>query len=113
MDASLHYLAPHVLKVEWTALGDEISKREKSLEGRVSGDKWISLRLDGSSFSSTVKALRSGGILEAKGFSETFATAMQNSCVRLMEKFGAKLGYTQSDEMIILIPPQNIVRGVQ
>ena len=74
--ASVHYLAPHVLKTEWTKLGDEIIKREKTLQGKVSGDKWISLRLDGSSFSKTVKALRRGEILEAKGFSSTFAQAM-------------------------------------
>ena len=30
-----------------------------------------------------------------------------------MEKFNAKLGYTQSDEMTILIAPTSIVRGEQ
>ena len=61
---------------------------------KVPGDKWISLRLDGTSFSKTVKALRQSGILEPIGFSPTFAECMQTCCLKLMEKFNAKLGYT-------------------
>jgi len=41
------------------------------------------------------------------------ATAMQVCLKGLMVKFNAKVGYTQSDEMCIIIPPTNVIRGVQ
>merc|ERR1712217_497098 len=54
-----------------------------------------------------------GGILEPDGFSDRFATAMQ-TCLRcLMDKFHGAVGYTQSDEMIVFIPPASTVRGEQ
>lgn len=113
MDPSLHYLAPHVPKAQWTVLGDAVSAREKSSAGSVDGSRWISLRLDGSGFSRAVKLMRRKGVLEEEGFSDTFAECMQ-SCLRaLMEHFTARLGYTQSDEMILFIPPMSVVRGEQ
>lgn len=113
VDPSLHYLPPHVPKVKWSALGDLISAREKGSSGNVPGDRWISLRLDGSNFSNTVRAMRRKGILEETGYSQTFASCMQSSLKALMEHFHCHLGYTQSDEMIVYIPPTNVVRGEQ
>ena len=52
VDPSLHYRAPHINKQTWTALGDMIAARERSCTGSVAGERWISLRLDGSGFSS-------------------------------------------------------------
>lgn len=111
MDPSLHYLAPHVPKGVWTALGDLVAAREREASGNVAGSCWISLRLDGSGFSKTVRMLRRKGILEPEGFSETFASCMQSSLRSLMDQFNGRLGYTQSDEMIVLIAPTNVVRG--
>mmetsp|Transcript_44554 Transcript_44554/g.83621 ORF Transcript_44554/g.83621 Transcript_44554/m.83621 type:complete len:363 (+) Transcript_44554:38-1126(+) len=111
MDPSLHYLAPHVPKVTWTALGDLVTQCEKTSSGSIDGAHWISLRLDGSGFSRTVKMMRKKGILEKDGFSEVFASCMQSSLRALMEHFQGYLGYTQSDEMIVFIAPTNIVRG--
>ena len=53
MDPALHWLPPHISKSEWTALGNLVVEREKAagVAGRVSGEMWISLRLDGSNFS--------------------------------------------------------------
>lgn len=113
MDISLHYLAPHVRKALWTSLGDLVIEREKNSSGKIDGSRWISLRLDGSGFSSTVRLLRRKGVLEPEGFSDTFASCMQSSLRTLMEHFNGKLGYTQSDEMIVFLSPANIVRGVQ
>jgi len=113
MDPSLHYMAPHVPKAKWTALGDLVAARERETSGSVPGTSWISLRLDGSGFSKTVRALRRKGILEPEGFSETFASCMQSSLRALMEHFNGRLGYTQSDEMIVYIAPTNVVRGEQ
>lgn len=113
MDPSLHYLPPHVPKVSYTALGDLVAARERSTSGNVPGDRWISLRLDGSGFSRTVRVMRQKGILEQEGFSETFASCMQLSLRALMEHFNALIGYTQSDEMIVFVPPTSVIRGEQ
>lgn len=54
--------------------------------------------------------MRRQGILE-DGFSDTFAACMCACLKGLMTHFHATLGYTQSDEMIVFIPPTNVVRG--
>merc|ERR1712048_1480208 len=54
-----------------------------------------------------------GGILEKNGFSQVFASCMQSSLEALMEHFQGRLGYTQSDEMIVFIAPASVVRGEQ
>jgi len=113
MEPSLHYLAPHIPKATWNALGDLVAAGERTTSGSVAGDCWISLRLDGSGFSRTVRVLRQKGILEPEGFSDTFASCMQSSLRALMEHFHASVGYTQSDEMIVFIAPMNVVRGEQ
>jgi tRNA(His) 5'-end guanylyltransferase len=97
----------------WNAIGDLVSARERETSGSVAGDKWISLRLDGSGFSKTVRFLRRKGILEPSGFSETFACCMQSALRALMEHFEGYIGYTQSDEMIVFIAPASVVRGEQ
>lgn len=33
---------------------------------------------------------------------------MQNCCTSLMEMYGSKFGYTQSDEISIIIPPASV-----
>ena len=111
VDPSLHYLPPHVLKVAWTELGNLVVEREKSACGAIDGSRWISLRLDGSGFSKAVKSLRRNGVLEADGFSETFADCMVSALRVLMEHVNASIGYTQSDEMVVFIPPTRVIRG--
>ena len=52
-------------------------------------------------------------MLEPSGFSAIFAETMV-SCLRLLlEHFNGAIGYTQSDEMVIFVPPASIVRGEQ
>ena len=113
MDPALHYLAPHVPKVRWTELGDLVAGREKATFGAVDGARWMTLRLDGCGFSKAVRLMRKEGVLEPSGFSAIFAETMV-SCLRLLlEHFNGAIGYTQSDEMVIFIPPASIVRGEQ
>lgn len=113
MDKHLHYFPPHIPKVTWTDLGDKVVVKEKQLNNmNIHGSQWISLRLDGQGFSKTVKNMRRIGILE-EGFSQTFADAMVESLKRLMESMNGVVGYTQSDEMIVFIPPTNVVKGVR
>jgi len=112
MDLSLHYFAPHVPKVTWSALGDLVAAREKStLQYKVSGEHWMSLRLDGSGFSKAVRRLRALGVLEKEGFSDRFAQCMRNCLHHLMDEFHGVLGFTQSDEMIVFLKPTNVIRG--
>ena len=73
----------------------------------------MSLRLDGHGFSKRVKALRRRGVIEAEGFSDAFAEGMKKAVVSLMEETHGWIGYTQSDEMTVLVPPARVVRGVQ
>jgi len=111
MDSSLHYLAPHIPKVAWNALGDLVVACERVTTHAIDGSRWISLRLDGSGFSKAVRSMRRAGVLESEGFSERFSGCMQSCLRRLMEKFSCALGYTQSDEMVVFIAPTNVVRG--
>jgi len=48
---------------------------------------------------------------EPGGFSERFAGCMQVCLRSLMEKMNGVLGFTQSDEMIVFIPPTRVIRG--
>jgi len=73
----------------------------------IPGDKWISLRCDGTGFSKYLKALRSMGIMD-HGYSDDFATIMQDCCTALLDKFNGTCGFTQSDELTVLIAPQNV-----
>lgn len=113
VDPSLHYLAPYVPKPTWSALGDLVAAREKKASGLVDGSRWLSLRLDGCGFSKAVKMMRRKGVLPEEGFSETFAACMRSCLKCAMKEFNGRLGYTQSDEMVIFIPPANVVRGVR
>eukprot|EP00929_Paragymnodinium_shiwhaense_P015759 TRINITY_DN123864_c0_g1_i1.p1 TRINITY_DN123864_c0_g1~~TRINITY_DN123864_c0_g1_i1.p1 ORF type:complete len:362 (-),score=65.12 TRINITY_DN123864_c0_g1_i1:273-1358(-) len=116
----LHWLPPHIPKVSdkgvcWETLGALVRKAENNIpsSGMVDGSRWISLRLDGTGFSKVVKHLRRNGVLEPSGFSQHFADIMRHCCQRLMEDFHAVVGYTQSDEMTVVIPPASVVRGEQ
>merc|ERR1719310_1289961 len=55
--------------------------------------------------------MRRKGILEKDGYSDVFASCMQSAMEALMEHFQGRIGYTQSDEMIVFIAPTNVVRG--
>ena len=129
----LHPLPPFIAKPEWSALGDAIKEAEKPTCVEIPGNKWISLRSDGTGFSKLTKYLWKEGIFGAEnadtegeeqpksqprkqnGYSPEFANIMKSCCQELMSgKFSsAKCGYTQSDELTVIIPPASIVRGKQ
>lgn len=112
VSSELHELPPFVPKEAWKSLGDALRKAEETPCTSISGDHWISLRCDGKGFSKLTRQLRGLGAFPA-GWSETFANIMVECCRTLMQTFSAKCGYTQSDELIVLIPPANVIRGVQ
>ena len=100
----LHELPPFIPKANWTEVGNSIKKHENPPMSGISGDKWISMRLDGTGFSKLLKRLRAYGLFK-KGYCPEFATIMQTCLEHVMDHSKAWIGYTQSDEMSVLIPP--------
>jgi len=86
-------MPPFVSKAMWVDLGDEVKKKERIEGYKVSGDKWISLRLDGSGFSKLMKVLRKKGVFQ-DGYSPDFANIMKVCTSSLMSKLNGKYGYT-------------------
>merc|ERR1712224_106436 len=93
-------------------VGDLVKVHENFKITEVPGQHWISLRLDGCGFSKQTKRLRREGVFDA-GYSAEFGAIMKECVQLLMETFHGCLGYTQSDEMTVLIPPASVVRGEQ
>jgi len=110
--ADAHPLPPFVCKADWTRLGDAIKINEKPTSAYAPGDKWISLRCDGTGFSKMTKRMQKAGIF-TKGYSPEFADIMIKCCREVMEKFSARCGYTHSDELTVLMSPASVVRGEQ
>ena len=109
----LHELAPFLAKERWTRLGDALKEAERPVLASIPGEKWISLRCDGTGFSKYLKKLRSMNVME-EGYSDAFAVIMQDCCQLLIDKFNATCGFTQSDELTVLMAPQNVSeKGVQ
>jgi len=112
--ADIHPNPPFVPKKVFTELGDLIKVAERPETDRIGGSKWISLRLDGKGFGKYVRNLQRLGVFGSNGgYSKEFASIMQECVTALMEEFSAICGYTQSDEMTVLIPAASIVREVQ
>ncbi|GAB5365239.1 hypothetical protein AAMO2058_001040200 [Amorphochlora amoebiformis] len=110
----LHPNPPFVPKAVFTKLGDLIKVAEKLNSDKIAGNKWITLRLDGKGFGKYVRRLQRLGIFESNGgYSKEFARIMKECLLELMSFSSAACGYTQSDEMTVLIPPTSIVRGIQ
>eukprot|EP00930_Biecheleria_cincta_P035928 TRINITY_DN24675_c0_g1_i2.p1 TRINITY_DN24675_c0_g1~~TRINITY_DN24675_c0_g1_i2.p1 ORF type:complete len:363 (+),score=64.33 TRINITY_DN24675_c0_g1_i2:44-1132(+) len=108
----LYQLPPFIPKAFWTALGDTLQPFERPEGQKVSGDRYITLRLDGSGFSKLTRRLCAAGVL-SDGYSEEFADIMRECCRSLMAKLNAKCAYTQSDEMTVVVAPASVVRGEQ
>lgn len=107
-----HEQPPHIRKQVWEDLGALVRAKESSSITEIPGQQWISLRLDGCGFSKQTRRLRKEGVLES-GYSADFGEIMKECVQLLLETFHGCLGYTQSDEMTVLIPPASVVRGEQ
>lgn len=104
---------PCISKEIWSKLGDVVSAKEKNMIN-ASGDKLITLRLDGNSFSGVVPALRKRNIFSA-GYSLEFENAMIETTKALIDKLDGCVIYafTQSDEITLILKPASISNGVQ
>eukprot|EP00490_Sorites_sp_Unknown_P000089 CAMPEP_0114646988 /NCGR_PEP_ID=MMETSP0191-20121206/5508_1 /TAXON_ID=126664 /ORGANISM="Sorites sp." /LENGTH=342 /DNA_ID=CAMNT_0001859981 /DNA_START=19 /DNA_END=1047 /DNA_ORIENTATION=- len=108
----LYQLPPFIPKAMWSQLGDALRDCEFPAMQRIPGERFITLRLDGSGFSKLTKRLSNSGAFST-GYSDEFARLMRECCKSLMVKFSAICGYTQSDEMTLVISPASVVRGEQ
>lgn len=79
-------------------LGNKIKDMEKkySTSNRIDNN-FIVVRLDGKNFSSLTKK-----DMKLEIFDDNFANLMESTMVALVEKFNAKLGYVQSDEITLI-----------
>lgn len=112
VSAENHELPPHLPKPVWENLGRLVRAQENPTVVQIPGHLWISLRLDGCGFSKQTRRLRQQGVLD-EGYSADFGEIMQDCVKALLTNFQGCLGYTQSDEMTVLIHPASVVRGEQ
>jgi tRNA(His) 5'-end guanylyltransferase len=108
----LYTMPPFIPKKIWTRLGDSLKVSESCCIKSVPGDKYITLRLDGNGFSKMIPRLRKAKAF-CSGYSDDFGRIMRECCTTLMEQFNSVCGYTQSDEITILIQPARVIRGQQ
>eukprot|EP00929_Paragymnodinium_shiwhaense_P123541 TRINITY_DN9752_c0_g1_i1.p1 TRINITY_DN9752_c0_g1~~TRINITY_DN9752_c0_g1_i1.p1 ORF type:complete len:365 (+),score=45.98 TRINITY_DN9752_c0_g1_i1:61-1155(+) len=114
----LHWLPPHVPAVSskgacWELLGYLVQQAETNIpiSGKVDGSRWLSLRLERRGYRHLVQRLQEKGITEAAEVRKHHVEIMRCCCKALMEKFHAAVGYTQCDEMTVVIAPSAVSRG--
>jgi len=110
--SDLHELPPFLPKAFWSKIGDALRSQESQLIEKVPGERFITLRLDGSGFSKLTRRLGDLGVFD-HGYSDDFAQIMRDCCTSLMSKTNAKCAYTQSDEMTVVIAAASVIRGEQ
>ncbi len=87
-----------------TNLGDRMKQYEASTESRILPRLPVIVRLDGRSFSKFTKGMK-------KPFDESFRQAMIEVTKYLVEQTHAKIGYTQSDEITLVLYTENLQAG--
>lgn len=89
------------------SMEDRFKRYEQSFNARISPRNYVILRLDGVGFSKFTKRLN-------KPFDRIFSDAMDEAMLALCDRFGAKIGYQQSDEISVMItdignPESNLI----
>jgi tRNA(His) 5'-end guanylyltransferase len=87
-----------------TTLGDRIKGYEASTESRLLPRLPVVVRLDGRSFSKFTKGMK-------RPFDDQFRQAMIETTKYLVEQTHAKIGYTQSDEISLVLYTENVQNG--
>lgn len=98
---------PRILKEKWNHLGTALRRCEVPDVAVVSGNRWLTVRCDGTGFSKLITRFRKAGILKA-GFAPEFGEIMRECVTTVMAKLHGVIGYTQSDEMTIMFPPRRL-----
>ncbi|KAJ3273640.1 hypothetical protein HDV01_004249 [Terramyces sp. JEL0728] len=94
-----HQAWPSIEKPVWTELGDMIRQKEKEIRQQHSNEKWLTIRLDLRGFSRQSKRL-----FPEKKYNEKFGIAMGTTLKAIMQETQAKYGFTQSDEITVVLP---------
>jgi tRNA(His) 5'-end guanylyltransferase len=102
--------SPFISKEFWTRLGDSIVEREKNVGQAATGEQFVVLRLDGQHFGTTIQQLRHHRLFPAQGYCSLLGTIMQRCTQELIRVAGAIVGFTQSDEITIIIPCTSLNR---
>jgi tRNA(His) guanylyltransferase len=84
-----------------TSLGDRIKSYEAATESRTLPQLPVVVRLDGRSFSKFTKGMK-------RPFDKEFRQAMIEVTKYLVEQTNAKIGYTQSDEISLVLHVDNV-----
>lgn len=84
-------------KFDEESLGGRIKGYEKSFEKEIDPNEHIIIRIDGHHFSSFTKGF-------TKPFDYPLSQAMIKTTEDLVERFNAYTGYTQSDEITLVLP---------
>lgn len=87
-----------------TAIGNRMKNYEKQTDQRVLPRLPIIVRLDGRSFSKFTKGMK-------KPFDDDFRQSMIEVTKYLVSETNAKIGYTQSDEITLILYNDNIKSG--
>ncbi len=80
-------------------LGDRMKTYEREYEMYIPYDKYIIIRIDGHKFSKFTRGM-------IKPFCDTLSKAMEETTKGLCKEFNAISGYTQSDEITLILPPK-------
>ena len=81
------------------SLGTRLKGYERDFETRIDAKSFVVCRIDGHKFSKYTKGM-------LKPFDEILSNTMVKTSEALIEKFGAVLTYTQSDELTMIFAPQ-------
>lgn len=86
------------MKTDKFDVGDKIKVYEQQYESHVKYNEFLIIRIDGHKFSKFTKKFK-------KPFDSLLSTVMEKTSKDLLERFGATIAYTQSDEITLIIPP--------
>jgi len=84
-------------KSTFETLGDRLKFYESRWEESISAKDHIVIRIDGHKFSKYTKGFK-------RPFDEILSKAMEQTTTELVKEFQAVVGYTQSDEITLVIP---------
>jgi tRNA(His) guanylyltransferase len=87
-----------------SSLGDRIKSYEAVEDRRIMPRLPVIVRLDGRSFSKFTKGMK-------RPFDDDFRQAMINTTKHLVKEANAKIGYTQSDEITLVLHNDNYKNG--
>jgi len=85
------------MKSKFETLGDRLKDYESQYETSIDPKEHIVVRIDGHKFSKYTKGFK-------RPFDEILSKAMEQTTIDLVQEFQAVVGYTQSDEITLVIP---------